>query len=66
MPLTISNVSKNNLAITNTSKQVGDGDTWDEATYTWDQADKSTWDVQKLIIIKQSKNSLSISNASKT
>jgi len=63
MSLSISNESKNDLAITNDEK--GIGRTWNESTETWDEANKSTWDIQRLVITKDSKNALTITNESK-
>ena len=62
MPLTPTNESKNNLAVTNEDK--GRDYTWDEATFTWDEAE-GTWDTQLTSIIKETKNSLSVSNEAK-
>ena len=63
MPLTITNTSKNALAITNNSKDTGL--TWELATFTWADA-TGTWEVPGLSIINTSKNSLTITNTAKT
>ena len=65
MAITITPENKNSLTITNESKKPTDT-TWDEATFTWDDADNATWDLPKLHITKESKNSISITNESKT
>lgn len=63
MSLSITPENKNDLTITNQNKDYGM--TWNEATFTWDEA-VGTWDVPGLVIVEESKNSISISNESKT
>lgn len=65
MPVTPTNASKNNATVTNANK-TGEAVTWDEATFTWDDSYPSTWDNVRTPIVKTSKNSASVSNASKT
>ena len=60
--LTITAETKNDLTITNENKR--SSDTWDEATYTWDNAD-GTFEVPGIVLGRDSKNSLSITNESK-
>ena len=63
MSLSLSNESKNSATqLTNDDKYPNT--TWDEATYTWDQAE-GTWDVPGLVAVRESKNSLSMSNEAK-
>ena len=62
--LSISNDSKNQLDVTNEEK-AGSTITWDQATFTWDESDPSTWGSPRVPIDKEAKNSLSISNEAK-
>ena len=67
MPISLSNEGKNSLAITN-EQRGSNSITWDEATFTWDEAaelNPGTWDNVSFPITKESKNSVSISNESK-
>ena len=63
--ITISNQSKNNLSITNQSKPSGESITWDDATFTWDESDPSTWDNVRTPLNKISKTNITINNVSK-
>ena len=67
MSVSISNESKNNLSITNQGKTpTGSEITWDQATFTWDDADGATWDVVGLVVPKESKNTaITLTNESK-
>ena len=60
MSLSITPENLSSLSITNESK-ISDNLTWDEATMTWDEAD-FTWDFQGLIINKETKNALTLTN----
>lgn len=62
MSLSLTNTTKISLTITNQDKK--NDDTWDEATYTWDEA-TGTWDTPGLVLSKDSKNSLTITNETK-
>jgi len=64
MTLTLTKESKNDITLTNEDK-VSLDQTWDDADFTWDNADKSTRDLQRLVINRESKNSLSLSNEAK-
>lgn len=63
MALTITNLSKNTLIVSNKAKDTNDL-TWDEALWTWNAA-KGTWESPRIALSKSSKNSLSISNTNK-
>jgi len=63
MTLSISNDSKSAITITNEGKKPSDT-TWDEATYTWDDA-VGTWDIPGLVVVKESKNTITVTNESK-
>ena len=65
MAITIAPESKNALTVSNEDK-LGRDVTWDEATWTWDDAENATWDLQGIHITKESKNSVSITNENKT
>lgn len=65
MPLTVTNEDKNSaLTVTNASKGSGSTITWDEADFTWDEGN-FTWDNIGLPVRKSTKNSLTVTNASK-
>ena len=62
---TISNDNKNTaISISNISK-VSTDDTWEEATYTWEEAGLNTWAIQRVRLARDSKNSTSVTNESK-
>jgi len=64
--MNITNDTKTNISIANEPK--GLQLTWDEATFAWnsDQAQVDTWDQQgKLIVYKESKNAVTITNDAK-
>lgn len=63
MALTVTNQTKN-AAITITNESKDDGLIWNDAVWTWDEA-AGTWAVPKIVITKDSKNNLSVSNESK-
>ena len=63
MSINISNESKNNLSITNASRET-DNLTWDDMTGTWDDQ-SGTWDHPKITVTREQKNNLTISNESK-
>ena len=63
MALSISNESKNNLALTNESK-TGTTDTWAMHTETWGQQG-GTWGAPGTPLTTESKNTLTITNESK-
>ena len=62
---TISNDNKNTaITISNISKASSD-DTWEEATYTWEDAGLNTWAIQRIRLARDSKNNASVTNDSK-
>ena len=62
---TVTNENKNTaITISNISK-LTTGDTWEEATYTWEEAGLNTWTVQRVRVAKDSKNSTSVTNENK-
>ncbi len=65
MSITPTNDPKKSLTITNEDK-LGRNVTWDEATWTWDESDNATWDLQGLHVTKESKNSLTVNPENKT
>lgn len=65
MSITLTNETKVSLALTNEDK--GKDLTWDEATFAWEDAGAQTWDSNGyLMVTKESKNALSLTNESKT
>lgn len=62
MPLGITNNSKNDLTITNLDK--GYDLTWADHTESWADAPGS-WETQRVLLTKGTKNSLTITNESK-
>lgn len=62
MALNITNNSKNSLSITNEDKAAAT--TWDEATFTWNEA-TGTWNVPGIVVARETKNSLTVSNEAK-
>ncbi len=65
MALSISNSSKTNVTIANTSKSSGSTITWAEVVFTWEDSRPSTWDSIRTPFTKDSKNSVSITNDTK-
>ena len=63
--ITITQDSKTTISITNQGKPSGDTVKWSEAVYTWEESRPSTWDVIRLPLARESKNSVTISNTSK-
>lgn len=63
MAVSITNESKNTVAVTNADK--GANLTWDEANFSWDNA-AGTFGTQRIVFVKESKNNISITNESKT
>lgn len=63
MALTVTNLTKNSLAVTNVARS-SDNLTWDDATWTWNDA-KGTWESPRLVLSQNSKNSLSVTNITK-
>ena len=63
MALSITNNSKNSVSITNASKP--SGQTWDDMNITWDEA-TGTWDQPGTPVIKDTKNTVTISNTAKS
>ena len=62
---TIVNENKNTaITISNISKVSAD-QTWEEATYTWEEAGLSTWENQRVFVTKDSKNNTSVTNEAK-
>ena len=66
MPITLTPESKNTeISLSNISKVSAD-DTWEEATYTWEEAGLSTWENQRVFVAKEAKNSaITLSNEAK-
>ena len=65
MSLSLTTESKNSLSLTGEEK--GKDITWDEATFTFDDAGGQTWDSNGyLILASESKNSLSLTNETKS
>lgn len=64
MSLIITAQSKNNITITNLDKGLDNTITWDEATFSWNDA-SGTWDTIRFAVSKQTKNSISITNETK-
>lgn len=64
MTLSLTKESKNNVSLSNEAK-VSVDQTWDESDFSWDDADKSTWDLQRIVINKESKKLLSLNNEAK-
>ena len=62
---TITNDNKNTAITISNSSKVSAGDTWEKADYTWDEAGLNTWDVQRVSLTRDSKNSASVTNESK-
>lgn len=63
MSLSITNTNKNSLTITNVGRD--DDMTWDESyPLTWDD-ENGIWDAPRRPFVKDSKNSLSITNDNK-
>ena len=64
MALSLSNESKNTLALANESK-AGASPSWDETDpNTWDDME-GTWDDTGLVLLREDKNNLTLSNESK-
>ena len=62
MALDITPNDKNSLSVTNDSKPTSK--TWDAATEIWNEA-TYTWDSPRIVLSKDTKNSLSIPNDNK-
>lgn len=64
MPSTVTPQDKNSLSVTNQNK-LGNAPTWSEMDMTWDEAIR-TWDQESdIIVARQSKNTLTVTNESK-
>lgn len=63
MTISLSLDTKNTATVTNDDK--GYDHTWDEATFTWDGAEGSTWDTQRLLVTEEAKNNTTITNETK-
>ena len=62
---TVTNENKNTaITISNISK-VSVDQTWEEATYTWEEAGLDTWGFQRVRVARDSKNSISVTNEAK-
>ena len=62
---TVTNGNKNTaITISNISK-VSIDQTWEEATYTWEEAGFNTWAIQRIRVARDSKNSTSVTNEAK-
>ena len=66
MPITLTPESKNSeISLSNISKASAD-DTWEEATYTWEEAGLNTWELQRLRLSRENKNTaITLSNEAK-
>ena len=62
---TIVNENKNTAIIISNSSKVSADQTWEEADYTWDEANLSTWELQRVLVTRDSKNSTSVTNENK-
>ena len=62
---TISNENKNSVITISNISKVSTDDTWEEATYTWEEAGLNTWAVQRIRLTRDSKNNASVTNESK-
>lgn len=63
--MTISNDTKNSLTVTNDQKGTNTL-TWNAATFSWQNAGDQTWDSNGYLVLdRDSKNTLSISNDTK-
>ena len=60
--MTITPENKNSLAITPENKVASD--TWDDADYTWNEA-TGTWDVPGVVLARETKNTITITNENK-
>lgn len=60
--MTITNENKNSTTITPENKVANQ--TWDEADYTWDEA-TGTWDVPGVVLARETKNTIIITNENK-
>ena len=65
MPITITLESKNTAITISNSSKVSADQTWEEADYTWDEAGLNTWDLQRVLVARDSKNSTSVTNENK-
>lgn len=63
--MNIAKESKNALTMTNEDKGKLDQSWADTDPLTWEDQDKSTWALQRLVLTEESKNALNISNESK-
>lgn len=57
--MTITNESKNTLSLTNKDKS--DDNTWDDADISWDDM-PGTWDNQFVVVKKETKNDIALTN----
>ena len=64
MSISITNENKIDLSITNEAKR--NDKTWAEATETWEEAEYTWENAGDLVILKEDKNILNISNEAKT
>ena len=62
---TITNDNKNTAITISNSSKVSADQTWEEADYTWDEANLSTWELQRVLVTRDSKNSTSVTNENK-
>lgn len=65
MAISLSNLSKNTVTITNESKPSGATVTWDEADFTWDEAN-FPWDNIGFPLTKPDKTAITITNETKS
>jgi len=63
MASSITQKSKNNVTVTKASR--GEDLTWNEATFTWDDAGNSTWASQGRPVTKTNKNNVNVTLTSK-
>jgi hypothetical protein len=63
MTSTITPQSKNTALLTNQAKSV-QAVTWDEATFSWDNA-QGTWDIPGQVYGNQTKNTATLTNQNK-
>ena len=58
------NATRNATTVTNVDKTIKT-DTWDEATYTWDDSVPKTWDNQIATFANDTKHSTLVNNQTK-
>ena len=62
---TWNNNTKATTTFTNLALNAGNNITWDEATFTWDEASARTWNVPRTVFNNQSKVTTTFTNNTK-